>query len=1032
MSETEQPSPPSGDGTNDEQRGTDGTNSNDALRETPRNPYFADATQAGAAGRKLPPWLDHFNAKDLKKLFRCCLAVWLMTLLILINPTLRVLGQATFLGICLWLTRPSIVLFIAPPSGILFIHLFSAITILLGLTSGWAWGVITMKAALAARPAAETKARYGALLQMAQSQNTTSPTLYVQTQIYNGYMLDTRVTLVYFGMMGVFLYLMARLRVAAPKLLLVQIMACIVSTVFLTQAPLLPTFMGTIGKLFVLPVVVAEGIAIVCSIVIFPTSSSSEALDAMRGLLAPMPSFLDACLLGLQNPSARMSIATLGGTRLKVLMIYKQLDAFNKFLPIDFSLGRWSSDDFASLNGPLRRLMIAFTGLLDIHRQNEVGKNRVQQHKDLAQSTEDGAISGPGKHQIQRALDFHGSLNHSQGTEMKMKSLKALSIPAATLISACDESIEAVSEAMLHCNALKRTAGQEEMVQRHYTALENLREHRKTFMSSTSHYVSQPSHKLLDDQGLLGPNVETAPSLAGLMLGLLIKERLSQLADALELLLSQVIELEETRPTIRFWMPRRLMSLFGWISDPDSSENDIPSTDMGDTGITRMTTVTSTYTRLPPDSDDETNGRSARAELVSMRTPNSRKRNRLGQTLLNITRWFSSAAGTYGLRIVVVSLALATPGVVRSSAGFYYREKGMWAVIMAQLCLVPYSADLVNGIIARAVGTVVGGVLGMAAWYIGAGNGPGNPYGVAAIMAVVIVMFMWWRLFSSPQWMAAGLMMAATAYLVVAYSWIDTHNPTYGNPGVGYEVFWRRVVLVFVGFVGALIVNYLPKPPSANRHYRHILADSLASIRDRYALFATNFKDPAPDLRELAEEEALAIGEVLSSISGPIKLTVLEFSSSNIDSSTLGQVCQLCIVLNQAVTQLLIYTTRLSEEQRAWVVPSTGAVREQLIADFMAVISLAQQALKSGDPLPAVLPTPLFAKTILAAKEQIRTGTLGFDHLYRTENFDDEGSRRYMVILNALLQMLATLDELVLVLKRAVGETSNIAVLEAV
>jgi hypothetical protein len=48
--------------------------------------------------KQLPPWLDHFNARDLKILFKCSLAVWIMTIFIFIDETLRVIGQATFFG----------------------------------------------------------------------------------------------------------------------------------------------------------------------------------------------------------------------------------------------------------------------------------------------------------------------------------------------------------------------------------------------------------------------------------------------------------------------------------------------------------------------------------------------------------------------------------------------------------------------------------------------------------------------------------------------------------------------------------------------------------------------------------------------------------------------------------------------------------------------------------------------------------------------------------------------------------------------
>lgn len=45
---------------------------------------------------RIPPWLDHFNMKDLKILFKTSLAVWITTLFIFIKPTLDFIGQATF------------------------------------------------------------------------------------------------------------------------------------------------------------------------------------------------------------------------------------------------------------------------------------------------------------------------------------------------------------------------------------------------------------------------------------------------------------------------------------------------------------------------------------------------------------------------------------------------------------------------------------------------------------------------------------------------------------------------------------------------------------------------------------------------------------------------------------------------------------------------------------------------------------------------------------------------------------------------
>jgi hypothetical protein len=46
--------------------------------------------------RKLPPYLDHFNSRDLKVFFRCWVAAWVACLLILISPSLQSLGFGTF------------------------------------------------------------------------------------------------------------------------------------------------------------------------------------------------------------------------------------------------------------------------------------------------------------------------------------------------------------------------------------------------------------------------------------------------------------------------------------------------------------------------------------------------------------------------------------------------------------------------------------------------------------------------------------------------------------------------------------------------------------------------------------------------------------------------------------------------------------------------------------------------------------------------------------------------------------------------
>jgi hypothetical protein len=103
------------------------------------------------------------------------------------------------------------VLFINPPSGVLFVYMLGSLTLFIGIGLAWAWGVITMKAALAVRPAAETQARLASLQQAvgAEVQATGgSASAISQRMIFDGWMLDTRVTVIMYCMLCLFIYLM--------------------------------------------------------------------------------------------------------------------------------------------------------------------------------------------------------------------------------------------------------------------------------------------------------------------------------------------------------------------------------------------------------------------------------------------------------------------------------------------------------------------------------------------------------------------------------------------------------------------------------------------------------------------------------------------------------------------------------------------------------------------------------------------------------------------------------------------------------
>lgn len=93
---------------------------------------------------------------------------------------------------------------------------------------------------------------------------------------------------------------------------------------------------------------------------------------------------------------------------------------------------------------------------------------------------------------------------------------------------------------------------------------------------------------------------------------------------------------------------------------------------------------------------------------------------------------------------------------------------------MGQTTLLVYMADLTFSMINQTIGTVVGGVLGLLVWCIGPGYGPGNPYGLASILAAVLPTLMWARLFFNQGLLQATIMSAAMCILIIGYSFNDT------------------------------------------------------------------------------------------------------------------------------------------------------------------------------------------------------------------------------------------------------------------
>lgn len=579
-----------------------------------------------------------------------------------------------------------------------------------------------------------------------------------------------------------------RLRVAVPKLTLTAIFSWIVLDIYLVIGTLIPTFSGTLAQLLVKPAAAAAAVGLVCNLIFFPESTSHKALHDMQAMLAPMKGFLNACLLNFEKPSMQFDPMVLEGAKAKAVMGYKEIESSLGFLPLDLSIGRWNAEDILSLKEPMGKVVTMYTGLIQLQIDRITAYKKRRNLDDIEAALEGGDENRKptiGAHQLALSLDARHSIRHPEEQELLWKSLAALLASSSNIMGSCMEALDAIIESLAAVNNKRffsRSSAQqcEDMAAEHEELLQRLIQHEETFSREASEGLLDPHEHLFNEEGKLR-NDEEIPPVHGLIVGLLFEVRMLAVSHALKLMLKRIIELERGRTRTRVWFPTGIRHLFAWgfgrAPTPAISS-------MGDLDHQQIEKVETIVTERHKKSrraarKDKKEAKKQTTEsskqFETLRFVAGKKRSTAGRIMLATIKWLTSDESLFGFRVVLVTVILGVPAVCMPSAGFYYKEKGLWALIMGQMGVGTYTSDFVFGLTSRIVGTVIGGIMGMVCWYIGAGSGNGEPYGMAAIFGIAIVFLMWLRLFTGPQYMQGAMLMAATTFLVASYSWVDTY-----------------------------------------------------------------------------------------------------------------------------------------------------------------------------------------------------------------------------------------------------------------
>ncbi|KAF9074230.1 hypothetical protein BDP27DRAFT_1317519 [Rhodocollybia butyracea] len=986
---------------------------------------------------QLPPWISTNlrKSRSLKVWFRCWLASWVAFLILLPNASSNTLGTAGFFAL--------LCSFFIPANLPVQLFAFSLFTLVIGLCFSWGIGVAAMRAANAVRSTSLIEA---VELQIQESIKNNpvfqaNPALATTTAVFSGDFLDVRASAIYGCFLGFFTFFYALFRAYRPRLVFTSIFATIGIDIFCTFGPLFPTAQYTILNSFIISIGCYAAIALVVTLFVFPETMSHSALRSVCEQLERVEKVVvmqgevlrvidkERGKAGIEELAPGKPLAMkLEGMKAVMVGIMKMLYGTAGMISLEFSYGKWSSDDVKDVIEPLASVVARSVALQsfpklvwrtkEMQRQGERGDEKsVNDPTSTMTSTSTKSLNTSNDaHLLQQitSLNAQFEASHKLGIH---DIFPLIDSATADLRNAIVNGVAAVRKNLDNINRHRWTKNPEvdgkliKELDRAYDVLTAaLREFTKNESDAKRMQILGPFLSLLEEKDKDGGGVRMTKAeqeglpFRSLFIAFVLGTNLVSLSESILKTMDIVQTTIAKRKRNRLWAPKGLRKIGNMIMGRvEGGEDENAAAAVGDD-----------QARTEEDAGNEGRGRMGTKGFKL--DPDSRPPTNVVQKIMNnlhiLYRWCGTPKAMFAFKYSFVSVALWLPAVVNSTGGFYYKEKGLWALIMAQTTLNIYAADQVFNIAIRLIGTFIGATVGLVAWYMGNGHGIGNPFGAAVVTALFLLPLVFLRNFTPPQVLPGVLLGCATFSLVIGYSWVDGHIAQFATPGIGWSIAWKRFTLVVIGSAASFIVMMLP-PTSGRKAVRSRNASIIASLGNLYAFLMSTWiaevprstsdaeSDSNSDSSGLAPEnpgekgnkdpanhEAVVSGSISHTHLAPTALWLDEFRVRLLGLSeeitTLRQLTATATwegsvrgkwpleeynALLVAESEMLIGLAQLGnalahldDEWRITFMHNTRVLNPHFITDVMTVFSLVSQSLRNGEPLHQVLPQSLVGR----------------------------------------------------------------------
>ncbi|KAI0292339.1 hypothetical protein B0F90DRAFT_1811958 [Multifurca ochricompacta] len=1024
-------------------------------------------------------WIvDNWKWSKWMPAIRCAISEWVSLLLLIINPSTRSMGQASFLILIAGM--------LSPPGDPFVANTEREIIILVFVLVSWGWASLGIKLSALARTYVDYSAHINDIL--------SGKYLEVAPSIIN-------VIFLFFGS-AFFLYVKAQQ--GPGPFVPATTLACICLGRLCTSY--LP------GKAVIVPVAFHSAVAIASSVLVFPTSIAAKYTAGLRGVINPLSSGFrqHISLLETSTSSSVFSPKAVRASASKAESALAPLNTLARLLKRDISWGRFSGMDLDGMREKVQRLVMRAHGmnvyfyLIDPTRERfpvtpvpshpgspSAGTPNVSRPSSPAR-TEESASASP--------VPPHSTTTCSQAEVEQYRGRQALRRHPRFDVDSTSHSVKSHSHGTIF-RSLRHTHRHS-----HISSLfgihhqDNLREHvvgvfeSQRYLDLESHHFAHPLAVYYTGQSTALLRQSCEPLLRECIVGLgeldlwLSTSRnkrwmfwfggdksTRERQERLDGLYKAGDELTRTLATFRASLrhlvlepyreafsdkhegcmtggvipPHRflfhtytyqyhlmefsiiLISTLEYITNLEKERLKtrlwLPTVSFYD--FFRRS-IWDDHVNLEHEDDENPNviqgkeGLYMDMGIAQRRDPDALPPRNTFEVIMNVLyhafQGLSRGNQLFAIKAGILTALLSIPSFVKSSAALAYGEHFSWAIFMGQLTLARFCGDTTFGLVARIMSTFAGGLTGAAVWHISTGAGTGNPYGLAAICVVIFPFFFYARLYW-PGPPVPNTIFFTTAALVIGYSWQNTHYQFGKFLYYGINLAWRRFVLVCTGVSAAFIFSFLPPSTTLRDYQRQSLATSASEIGAVYCSIVSYASSPQTEDPQHLKRSIVLRANI-----------IYEFSlRGRWPAERYQKILEILLEIAYLLSHLMSVVQHLEPAWTRAFLRRTRFLDPDFQGDVLGVISMISTALRTGTPLPQVTPCPLLDRFIFYhhGLNIIRNEADDDYGLPRTMSIDVLENEQYMcfcVGVSTSFGIVTRFDRLMHATKELVGEQYHI------